>query len=91
MEAPIHHADTRFCGVSLLRPQPPRNPKLAPKHYVDGAQGLFLPHTEDEQKTILSEYCQSLPTDTVICYCPYCLEGLLLGGKDAKHIARLLF
>ncbi|MBO6040213.1 MAG: hypothetical protein J6P58_03305 [Oscillospiraceae bacterium] len=90
-EAPRHHADTKFCGVSLLRPQPPRNPKLAPRHYVDGTEGLFLPHTEEEQKAIMTEYCGSIRTDTVICYCHYCLEGLLLGGKDAKHIAQLLF
>ena len=40
-EAPENHEHTEFCGVSLYRPQPPRNPKLAPKHYVDGAAGKF--------------------------------------------------
>ena len=27
----------------------------------------------------------------VVCYCHYCLEGLLAGGADAMHIAQLLF
>lgn len=27
----------------------------------------------------------------VVCYCHYCLEGLLTGGINGKHIAELLF
>lgn len=30
-------------------------------------------------------------TDTVVCYCHYCLEGLIMGGKNGKHMAELLF
>ena len=91
LEAPENHSDTDFCGCSLYRPQPPRNPKLAPKHYVDAAAGKFLPHTPEEQKEQMEEYCRSLPVKTVLCYCHYCLEGLLAGGADGKHIAQLLF
>ncbi len=90
-EAPRNHQDTDFCGNSLYRLQPPRNPKLAPKHYVRDAKGLFLPHTEEEQNEIMREYCSQLATDTVICYCHYCLEGLKNGGKDGRHLAELLF
>ena len=90
-EAARHHAETDFCGVSLYRPQPPRNPRLAPKHYVEGAEGLFLPHTPEEQKAIMEEHCAGYETDTVICYCHYCLEGLKLGGADGRHLAQLLF
>ena len=25
------------------------------------------------------------------CYCHYCLEGLLEGGADGRHLAHLLF
>ena len=91
VELPDSRDATRFCGASLYRPQPPRNPKLAPRHYVDGAQGLFLPHSEDEQRAIMREYCARFETDAVICYCHYCLEGLQLGGVNARHIAQLLF
>ena len=91
IEAPHHHADTDFCGNSLYRPQPPRNPKLAPEHYVKGAEGLFIPHTEEEQNRIMSEYCSQYKTSTIICYCHYCLEGIKNGGKTGIHLAELLF
>ena len=90
-EAPAHHARTEFCGASLYRPQPPRNPKLAPKHYVDGAAGKFIPHTKEEQEQLMRDYCAELADQPVVCYCHYCLEGLKLGGADAKHLAELLF
>ena len=90
-EAPAHHGQTEFCGASLYRPQPPRNPKLAPKHYVDGAGGKFIPHTKEEQEQLMRDYCARLADQPVVCYCHYCLEGLKLGGADAKHLAELLF
>lgn len=82
---------TEFCGASLYRPQPARNPKLAPMHYKIKAVGKFIPHTEEEQKTIMTDYCRQYDTDIVVCYCHYCLEGLKMGGKDGKHIGELLF
>lgn len=91
IEAPRNHEKTDFCGNSLYRPQPPRNPKLAPKHYVEGVEGLFIPHTEEEQKQIMHAYCSQYQTETVICYCHYCLEGLKTGRKDGKHMAEMLF
>ena len=82
---------TEFCGVSLYRPQPPRNPKLAPRHYVEGAAGKFEPHTPEEQESLMREYCSRFVTDKVVCYCHYCQEGLQLGGVDSRHLADLLF
>ncbi len=82
---------TEFCGASLYRAQPPRNPVLAPKHYKEGAAGKFIPHTPEEQKEKMQEYCRQFGADKVICYCHYCLEGLQLGGADASHLAQLLF
>ncbi len=90
-ETEPHHEKTEFCGNSLYRPQPPRNPKLAPKHYVEQAVGKFIPHTPEEQKAIMEEYCSRFSGMPVICYCHYCLEGLLLGGADGIHLAQLLF
>ncbi|MBP5289607.1 MAG: hypothetical protein J6Z79_07045 [Clostridia bacterium] len=84
-------AETDFCGVSLYRPQPPRNPALAPRHYADGAAGLFQPHTPEEQRALMEAYCRRYTTHKVVCYCHYCLEGLLLGGVEGIHLAHLLF
>lgn len=82
---------TEFCGSTLFREQPEKNARFAPKHYVDGAKGKFMPHTQEEQIKIMKEYCQQYTTKTVVCYCHYCLEGLLQGGVNGRHIAQLLF
>lgn len=82
---------TDFCGASLFRAQPPRNPKLAPKHYVEGAEGKFLPHTTEEQIRLMEDYCRRYTTKKVLCYCHYCLEGLRMGGVEGIHIAQLIF
>ncbi|SHI78249.1 hypothetical protein SAMN02745671_01653 [Anaerovibrio lipolyticus DSM 3074] len=82
---------TKFCGYSLYQPQPPRNAKLAPKRFVDGAKGLFAEHTEEEKKRLMVEHCSQISTDKVVAYCHYCIRGLNLGGKQGIHLARLLF
>ncbi len=82
---------TEFCGASLYRAQPPRNPKLAPRHYVEGAVGKFIPHTPEKQEEIMRTYCSQFHNGKVICYCHYCYEGLRMGGADASHLALLLF
>lgn len=73
------------------RPQPAKNAKLAPKHYVEQAQGLFQPHSPEEQAARMREHCRQYSVDPVVCYCHSCLEGLLLGGADGRHLASLLF
>ena len=90
VEAQRHGAATEFCGSSLYRAQPPRNPKLAPKHYAVQAEGNFQPHTEAEQVALMRAHCKGYATDQVVCYCHYCLEGLLQGGADGRHLAQLL-
>lgn len=91
VEVKENHERADFCGASLYRTQPPRNPKLAPKHYVVDAVGKFVPHTMEEQVKIMEEYCSRFTTETVICYCHYCLEGLLMGKAGGRHIAELMF
>ena len=91
MEIADSRERTDFCGASLYRAQPPRNPKLAPKHYVEGAVGKFIPHSPEEQKEIMQKYCCQFGSDKVICYCHYCYEGLRIGGADASHLAQLLY
>ena len=65
IEAKKHYQETDFCGVSLYKPQVARNPALAPKHDNEGAAGLFLPHTGEEQKQIMTSYCKQYQTDTL--------------------------
>lgn len=82
---------TEFCGSTLFREQPEKNAKFTPKHYVEQAKGKFIPHSQEEQIEIMKRYCRQYTTETIICYCHYCLEGLLQGGVDGRHIAQLLF
>ena len=91
LETEENREKTDFCGISLYRPQPPRNPKLAPRHYAEGIEGKFLPHTPEEQQQLMRDYCRRFTTETVVCYCHYCLEGLQAGGVKGIHIAELLF
>lgn len=82
---------TKFCGYSLYQPQPPRNPKLAPKRFLHGAQGLFKEHSQQEKENLMREYCAKISTEKVVAYCHYCVRGLKLGGKNAFHLAQILF
>ncbi len=90
-EAREHHEKTDFCGISLYREQPPRNPKLAPKHYAEGIGDKFRPHTEEEQSALMRSYCAQFGDTPVVCYCHYCLEGLQAGGAKSRHLAEYLF
>ena len=89
-EAREHHENTDFCGSTLYREQRAQNAQYAPKHYVQQAAGKFLPHTEEEQLSIMREYCRQFNRQPVVCYCHYCLEGLLQGGADGRHLAHML-
>ena len=91
IEIAENRMNTNFCGSTLYRSQPAKNPKYAPKHYIEQAKGKFLPHTPAEQIAIMQKYCKQYTTKTVVCYCHYCLEGLLQGNVDGRHIADLLF
>lgn len=91
VELPNHHEKTEFCGISLLRPAPPRNLKLAPRRFVEHAAGMFQPHTSEEQKANMLSYAATLPALPVVTYCHYCFEGLELAGIDTRHLAAMLF
>ena len=91
LETEPNRDKTDFCGVSLYRPAPPRNLKLAPKRFVENAPGLFIPHTDEEQKILMENHVRAFHGKKVICYCHYCHEGPTLGGADAYHLAELLF
>lgn len=91
IEIANNRGNADFCGKSLYRPQVERNPLLAPVHYKENAEGLFEPHTEEEQIALMKEHCKQYRTNTVVCYCHYCLEGLVAGGVNGIHLAELLF
>lgn len=91
VELEENHERTKFCGYSLYQPQPPRNPKLAPKRFLHGAQGLFQEHTPEQKKSLMEEHCAQITTEKVVAYCHYCVRGLKLGGAKAFHLAELLF
>ena len=74
------------CTASSLQ----KNARYAPRHYVEQAAGKFLPHSDEEQIAIMRDYCRQYKTDAVVCYCHYCLEGLLQGGVDGRHLAHLI-
>ena len=56
VEIPENHEHTKFCGISLYQPQPARNPKLAPKRFLEGAKGLFQEHTQEEKKRLMEQH-----------------------------------
>jgi late competence protein required for DNA uptake (superfamily II DNA/RNA helicase) len=43
------------------------------------------------QERFVCRYCSQFTTQTVVCYCHYCPEGLLQGGVDGRHLADLVF
>lgn len=91
VEQEENYEKTNFCGVTLYAPAPKRNLNLAPKRFIENAQGKFIPHTKEEQLQRMKEHCQKITTDEVITYCHYCTIGLKFGGKRARHLASLLF
>lgn len=79
-----------FCGTSLLKPQSPRYEYLAPVRFIEKAGDKFNPHTESEQIKMMKNYCQQYKTNTVVCYCTGCLEGLQIGGVNGVHLMDLV-
>ncbi len=91
IELKYNHEKTQFCGDSLYKTAPPRNLKLAPKRFIENAHGKFIPHSPEERIELMKKYCNDIPTEKVIAYCHYCVNGLKLGGKQGIHLAELLF
>lgn len=90
-ELPENRMNTDFCGISVYRPAPKRNLEMAPHRFVENAAGKFIPHTKEQQISLMQEYCKQFTTEKVVAYCHYCVEGLELGGVDVKHLGSLLF
>lgn len=91
VELAENHADTTYCGVSTLRPAPARNLVMAHHRFVDEARGFFEPHTPEEQKAYMENYCKQITTEAVVAYCHYCTQGFNLAGQKNYHLAELMF
>lgn len=82
---------TRFCGAGLLEPCAEIVKKLAPIRYVTNGADMFNPMPREEADLWLRNYCRQIQTETVVCYCVTCLNGIQRGGKKAVHLIDLLF
>ncbi len=82
---------TNFCGVSLYEPLPKQNGDFAPKRFIENAEGIFLPHTKEEQVALMKEHSDKINSNEVICYCTSCINGINLGGKKGRHLLDLMF
>lgn len=91
VELKENRSATHYCGISTLRPAPRRNLIMAPKRFVEDAPEMFKPHTPEEQKAAMQEYCRQIQTESVVAYCHYCTEGFRLAGQKNFHLAELLF
>ncbi|MFA5527703.1 MAG: hypothetical protein WC996_03735 [Peptostreptococcales bacterium] len=81
---------TRFCGISTLKDLPIISGKLAPRRFTEDAEGLFLPHSEEDKQRLMEKHCQEIHSDEVICYCTACIEGISLGEKKGYHLLDVL-
>ena len=58
---------------------------------IEGAEGLFKEHTQEEKEILMREYCGQITTDKILAYCHCCVRGLKLGGAKTMHLAEILF
>ncbi len=58
VEQEENYEKTKFCGISLYKPAPGRNLKLAPRRFVENADGKFIPHTKEQQIQLMREHCK---------------------------------
>ncbi len=82
---------TTFCGMSTHQSLVPENGMFAPKRFIENAQGMFIPKTEEEQIQLMKEHCNKIKTEKVICYCVPCTKGIRAGGRQGIHLLDLLF
>ncbi|HHX37068.1 MAG TPA: hypothetical protein GX717_03705, partial [Clostridiaceae bacterium] len=91
VELAENYDQTEFCGYTLYEPCIPRNAAMAPRRFLEQAQGKFIPHSESEKRALMEAHCQQFETEEVVAFCHYCQAGLELGGMRVAHIAGLLF
>ena len=90
VEQEENYDKTHFCGTTLYQPLPEANGRFAPRHFIEEAEGMFRPHTPEEQRALMEAHCANIHTDKVICYCVPCTQGIRTGGKQGIHLMDLL-
>ena len=93
VELPGRDEEVNFDGAWMFRPVMEFNRKLAPKTFGRIEKDLN-PQPPEWIDRYLRDYCARFKTNRVACYCNSCLGGLNQGlpeGKEAVHLARLLF
>ncbi len=91
VELEENHERTTFCGADLLEECTNVEKKFAPNRYVVEGADMYHPIPKEEEDIWLKNYCKQIKTDTVVCYCMSCLDGIQRGGKKAVHLLELLF
>ena len=91
IELAQNRENSNFCGKFLYEELPEFCVKLAPNHFINNAEGLFIPHSEEEKDVLMRDHCKAIQTGSVVCYCGSCLRGLTAGGKTGIHLAELVF
>ncbi len=81
-EAAKSHEKTRFCGEFLSSPQS----KEGSKNNEGKGNEKFERYAGKMKK-----HSEQFKTNTVVCYCHYCLAGLEPGGVEGRHMAHMLF
>lgn len=90
VEMKENRQNTRFCGATLYHPCPAPNARFAPNRFVQNAEGMFQPHTEEEIQALMEEHCAQITTDKVVCYCVPCTKGIRQGGKQGLHLLDMI-
>ena len=85
-----NHENSIYCGKHLLSKCNQSNLSLAHKKYENHKQ-IFKSLSETDQINYLKKYCETIPTEKVICSCRSCAEGITIGGSKGIHIIELLF
>ena len=91
LELPDHHRRTAFCGCTFSTPPPPHYARYAPWRLEEELRPLCVPCPPQERKARMEAHCRQIPTNEVVCSCVSCANGIELGGKQAVHLAQLLF
>lgn len=83
---------SRFCGTTLLAPQPEENRRFAPCRLgaEADAAGFFEPCAEEEQTRLMREHAQAIGPEKIVCYCVPCTKGIRRGGKHGIHLAEMI-
>lgn len=91
VELPDNRENCRYDGRFLLRDASSDSKIHAPEYFSTVFPEHVTVMDEEEQLAYLKEYAEKITTDRVVCYCNTCTTGLKAAGKNAVHLAELMF